>query len=349
MRFIVIFVKKNMRNNDIKKYFKNLSPDKQKDLLSELQNLKDDSEFELLEIRVKQLDNKQATCPRCGSIKYVKNGSSKGVKRYKCRSCKRSFTAYTGTWLAHIHKKDLLVPYLKLMKQDLSLDKIKVQLKINKKTALDWRHKISASVSEIENDIFTGITESDETFFLHSNKGSKNLDRKSRKRGKSVKKRGISDNQVAVIVSADRKKTMNVNVACFGRITKSNIEQAIGNMVGKQTILCSDGHVSYKGFAIDNSIEHHVLRADLKQYVKNKKYHIQHINSMHSRMKNWIDKRLLGVATKNLQGYMNWFHLKEKFRTSEFITKIVEIGSTNVNAIKNYRNIEERYELLKTG
>ncbi len=338
-----------MRNNDIKKYFKNLSPDKQKDLLSELQNLKDGSEFELLEIRIKQLDNKQATCPRCGSIKYVKNGSSKGVKRYKCKSCKRSFTAFTGTWLAHIHKKDLLVPYLKLMKLDLSLDKIKKQLKINKKTALDWRHKISASVSEIENDVFTGITESDETFFLHSNKGSKNLDRKSRKRGKSVKKRGISDNQVAVIVSADRKKTMNVNVACLGRITKSNIEYAIGNMVGKQTILCSDGHVSYKGFAIDNSIEHHVLRADLKQYVKNKKYHIQHINSMHSRMKNWIDKKLLGVATKNLQGYMNWFHLKEKFRTSEFITKIIVIGSTNVNAVKNYRSIEERYELLITG
>lgn len=338
-----------MRNNDIKKYFADLSPDKQRDLLSELQNLKDDTEFELLEIRAKQLDNKQASCPRCGSIKYVKNGSSKGVKRYKCKACKRSFTAYTGTWLAHIHKKELLIPYLKLMKLDLSLDKIKEKLKINKKTALDWRHKISASVSNIENDVFTGITESDETFFLHSNKGSKKLNRKPRKRGKSVKKRGVNDEHVAVIVSADRKKTININVACLGRITKSDIEQAIGNMVGKQTILCSDGHVSYKGFSADNSIEHHVIRADLKEYVKNKKYHIQHINSMHSRAKNWIDKKLLGVATKNLQGYMNLLHVKEKYKASEFIIKIIEIGSTNVNAIKNYRSIDKCYELLKAG
>jgi len=334
---------------DIKKYFADLSPDKQNDLLTELQNMKDEAEFELLELRVRQLDNKQASCPRCGSIKYVKNGSSKGVKRYKCKTCKRSFTAYTGTWLAHIHKKELLVPYLKLTKLDLSLDKIKKKLKINKKTALDWRHKISASVSDIENDVFTGITESDETFFLHSNKGYRNLDRKARKRGRAIKKRGINDEQVAVIVSADRTKTMNVNVACLGRIKKSDIEHAIGDMIGKQTILCSDGHTSYKGFAADKSIEHHVIRANLKEYVKNKKYHIQHINSMHSRVKNWIDKKLLGVATKNLQGYMNLFHVREKFKDSEFIFKIIEIGSTNVNAIKKYRSIEESYKLLKTA
>ena len=113
------------------------------------------------------------------------------------------------------------------MKLDLSLDKIKDELRINKKTALDWRHKISASISEIESDVFVGITESDETFFLHSNKGSKSLVVKARHRGKSIKTKGISDDQVAVIVSTDRKKTMNVKVACLGRITKTNITQAI--------------------------------------------------------------------------------------------------------------------------
>jgi transposase-like protein len=267
-----------MHSTEIKKHFSDLQPCQQDELLQELHNLRSETQYELLHIRGKELDNKQGACPRCSSLKYVKNGSSKGVKRYKCKACKRSFTSFTGTWLAHIHKKEKLIPYLKLMKLDLSLDKIKDELQINKKTALDWRHKISASISEIESDVFVGITESDETFFLHSNKGSKTLAVKARRRGKSIKTKGISDNQVAVIVSTDRKKTMNVKVACLGRITKTNITQAIGEMVVEQTILCSDGHASYKGFAKDNSIEHHILRANIKEYVKNKKFHIQHVD-----------------------------------------------------------------------
>jgi len=89
--------------------------------------------------------------------------------------------------------------------------------------------------------------------------------------------------------------------------------------------LCTDGHVSYK-VALDNSIEHRVLRADLKQYVKQKKYHIQHVNSMHSHMKNWIDEQLLGFASKYLQNYINWFHVKEKFTEPEFIESIIKLS-----------------------
>jgi transposase-like protein len=347
---ILLSLQKNIIMKEIsaiKTIFKKLSADAQDTILQELQEIKDTSDIGLLDIRAKQLDNKQGSCPHCGNLKYKKNGNSKGVQNYKCKSCDKSFTAYTGTWLAHIHKKHLLVPYLKLMQQGLSLDKIKSQLKINKKTAFDWRHKISSSITNIEKESFNGITESDETFFLQSEKGSKNLDRKPRKRGKSVKKRGISDEQVAVIVSTDRKKTMDFKVACFGRISKANIELAIGKKVDQRTVLCTDGHVSYKGFAIDKLIEHHVLKANLKEYVKQGKFHIQHVNSMHSRMKNWLEKQLMGVATKYLQNYMNWFHIKEKYTTSEFINKIVEVSVSNTIAKEEYRNIVENYNTLK--
>ncbi len=148
---------------------------------------------------------------------------------------------------------------------------------------------------------------------------------------------------MAVIVSTDRKNTIDINVSCLGRITKQNITQAIGSKVEDRTILCTDGHVSYKGFAIDNSIEHHVLRANIKQFTKQKKFHIQHVNSMHSRMKNWIDNQLLGVASKYLQGYMNWFHVKEKFTESEFIDRIIELSAVNTDAARNYKNIEKNY------
>ncbi len=71
------------------------------------------------------------------------------------------------------------------MLQEKSLDKIKEALSINKKKAFDWHHKILASLSESDKDDFTGITESDETFFLNSEKGRPVTHRESRKRGRS--------------------------------------------------------------------------------------------------------------------------------------------------------------------
>ena len=248
-------------------------------------------------IRRDVLNNKQGECPHCHHTKYVKFGFKSGSQRYKCKSCNRSFTEYTGTWIAGLHHKDKIDSYLELMVQEQSLDKIKVALDINKKTAFDWRHKILSSVSEIDNDDFTGITESDETFFLHSSKGIKVENRKPRNRGGVSKQRGVNKDHIAVIVTQDRKAHLDLTVATKGRLKKINIEKAIGNKINKQTILCTDGHVSYKGFAKDKMLEHHALRADLKQYVKNGVYHIQHVNSTHNKLKKWIDNTFWGVST----------------------------------------------------
>lgn len=325
-----------MDTSTVKSYFKSLASAEQDNLLSILSTIKSGSEFQLIDIRETKFNEKQGVCPHCGHIKYVKMGKDKGVQRYKCKSCNRTFTPFTGTWMAQIHKKDKLADYLKLMQQGLSLEKIRKKLGINKKTAFDWRHKITQSIKEVDEDKFLGITESDETFFLHSEKGSGKLTRKSRKRGKQVKTKGISQEQVSVIVAADRKGAVSLNVSGFGRISKEDITKAIGEKINEQTILCTDGHVSYKGFASDNNIEHHVLRADLKQFVRQGKFHIQNINSLHSRLKTWINNDLYGVSTKYLQNYLNWFRFKEKFKKTDYMKKVVVLSLANTNARKEY-------------
>lgn len=49
-------------------------------------------------------------------------------------------------------------------------------------------------------------------------------ERKPRKRGGKSKKRGISNDQVAVIVTQDRKSTLDLRVVKLGRIGKLDIE-----------------------------------------------------------------------------------------------------------------------------
>lgn len=93
-----------------------------------------------------ELDNKMGGCPHCSHNKYVRNGTDNGVQRYKCKSCNRGFTEYTGTWMAGLQRRDKVGGYLEMMIGEKSLDKISEALKINKKTAFDWRHKILASM-----------------------------------------------------------------------------------------------------------------------------------------------------------------------------------------------------------
>jgi len=328
-------------------------------VLSEVDRLELQKELELLlgsnlitpkcqESRRNILDNKLGCCPHCSHPKYVKFGVDKGSQRYKCKSCKRSFTEYTGTWMAGLQRKDKIDGYLALMLQEKSLDKIKEVLSINKKTAFDWRHKILASLSDSDKDDFIGITESDETFFLNSEKGRSITNREARKRGGSSKSRGISNDQVAVIVTQDRKSGLDLTVATMGRIKKVDIENAIGDRIKpNQTILCSDAHVSYKGFAIDNEIEHHQLKAIIKQRVKNKVYHIQHVNSTHNRVKKWIDNTFWGVSTKYLQQYLNWYRIKEKIKyRNDKLNAFVNKVSEDITAYQKYQNIELKYEKL---
>jgi hypothetical protein len=61
-------------------------------------------------------------------------------------------------------------------------------------TAFFWRHNILASLLANDLDYLSGIVEADETMFLESHKGTKNIDfRKPLKRGGKAKKRGLSD------------------------------------------------------------------------------------------------------------------------------------------------------------
>lgn len=339
-----------MDKAEIKSYIMSLSKIDQKAFIKELEQDMEEIDKPLPESKENRrhiLNNKQGECPHCGHKKYVKYGIDKGSQRYKCKSCKRNFTEYTGTWMAGLHKKDKIDHYLELMSEEKSLDKIKDILEINKKTAFDWRHKILSSLSDIDKGDFAGITESDETFFLQSEKGKRVEGRKPRKRGGASKKRGVNQEHIAVIVTQDRKKELDLTVATKGRLKKIDIEKAIGDRLSQETVLCSDSHVSYKGFAMDHHIEHHPLRSDLKQRVKNGVYHIQHVNSTHNRIKKWIDNRFWGVSTKYLQQYLNWYRIKEKLKDNREITKeFAKQTAQDIKAYQKFKEIPINYHLL---
>ncbi len=172
-------------------------------------------------------------------------------------------------------------------------------------TSFKWRHRILAALESSQNQIvLKGIVESDDMFFTYSQKGQRNLDRTPRKRG-------ISQDKVAVIVSKDRKVSKNLKVATRGRISTNDLEQLLANKIAPESILCSDTHHSYIGFANKNNLKHKTIKASAKEFVKENKYHVQHVNQTGSELKKWMEQ-FNGVSTKYLQQYLNWFAIKKQ-------------------------------------
>ncbi|HCW52890.1 MAG TPA: hypothetical protein DG753_03935 [Clostridium sp.] len=88
-------------------------------------------------------DKKFECCPHCQNTKFIKHGKYKGIQRYKCSKCNRTFSNTTNS-LWYYSKKDsnIWVKYIELFLQRKTLRECAAELKINLSTAFYWRHKI---------------------------------------------------------------------------------------------------------------------------------------------------------------------------------------------------------------
>jgi len=305
-----------MEHKQLTEYFKTCTHADQERILSGLlaimgQRLDPD----LNSIQNDLLKEQGITCPHCQSAKIVANGKRNSVQRYWCRACNKHFRETTGTPLAWLKKKDKWLPYLRCMLSGYSLRKSAKETGISLQTSFDWRHKVLQAFKTISPEGFTGISESDDIFFLESEKGNRNLDRKARRRGGKASKAGISNEQVAVIASCDRSGHKDFQVVGKGRISKKDIDKALGAKLDDKVILCTDSHRSYTAFAKSKNLQHQKIVVSKGQYVKDQVYHVQHVNNMTSRLKQWLN-HFNGVSTKYLQNYLNWFMVLEHLKDS---------------------------------
>lgn len=190
-----------------------------------------------------------------------------------------------------------------------SADKLGVDLK----TAFIWRHKILEGYSVAPARKLKGVAEADETFFLCSEKGDKTVSqrRPARARGGKASSSGISHEQVPVILGCDRQGELIVGVAGRGRISLKDIEEVLGDRVDAGATLCTDSHTSFKAFAKAHRLKYQPVNISKGFRVVKGIYHVQHVNSAHMRLKEWM-VRFHGVSTKHLNSYMRWFGLMEE-------------------------------------
>ena len=62
-------------------------------------------------------------CPHCYSGDVLLWGKDSGIQRYRCRSCRKTFNALTGTPLAHLRRRDAWLTYGQALIDGLSVRK----------------------------------------------------------------------------------------------------------------------------------------------------------------------------------------------------------------------------------
>jgi transposase-like protein len=286
----------------------------------------EDTVLSVIETRKNALKEQGLVCPHCKSSEIYGHGTFKERKRYQCKQCRKTFNELSGTSIDKIHLKDKWEAYINCMIEGSSLRESSEKVGICLRTSFNWRHRILSSLNEVGCSHMEGIIEADETFFLFSEKGNKNLHRKARKRGTKASKDGMNKEHVNVIVASDRKGNKAMNVGNLGVITKKTLDKAIGKWINKtKSILCSDAHKTFQAYAKENKMPHKMLYARKKQYVIDNIYHVQNVNSLHSQLKKFMIK-FNGVATKYLQNYVNYY---KAFSSLKKRTEILAISLLN--------------------
>ena len=79
-------------------------------------------------------------CPYCSHKEMFRHGLSDGLQRYRCKACKKTFNALTGTPLARLRQKSKWLEYLNALNQSLSIRKAASNLNVDPNTILRWKH-----------------------------------------------------------------------------------------------------------------------------------------------------------------------------------------------------------------
>ena len=242
-------------------------------------------------------------CPHCRSTAVYKWGAANGLRRYRCKikDCGKTFNALTGTPLAQLLTRELWGAHAQALVDGISLPKVAKQINVDLTTAFHWRHRFLRTPKSLKPRVLKGTVEADETFFLYSEKGQEQHDRAPRKRGGKASQRGLSAEQVPVLIARDHHKATMDQI--LPNRSAASIGAVLEPILDRSSIL-SDAAAAYGAFANKINVVHVALNLSAGERTWGT-YHIQNVNNYCSRLKKWM-RRFNGVATKYLASYLGW-------------------------------------------
>ena len=179
-----------MRNKSFKSYLDHVAnlTVSQRDIL--LERLTKQTSQEIVQYEIEKRIENEPECPHCQSKHIQRWGSIDNLQRFRCCDCRKTFTGLTGTPMAKLRHKDKWLDYMSSMIAGESIRKAAKDCGIHRTTSFRWRHRFLAMPKNLKDDLFQGIVEADETYFLESFKGSRDLPEHPGNEGVKLKNEG---------------------------------------------------------------------------------------------------------------------------------------------------------------
>jgi len=269
---------------------------------------------------------RKAYCPHCSATDKQKWGRTRtGTQRYRCSQCQKTYNGRTDSSISRIQRLDLFYRVLRDMLVSPipgSVRQLAKELGVNKDTVWRWRQIILHSLSQNVEPL-TGIVEVDETFLRESRKGSREWVRHEQdpvqypkpprlrwyeyKLTGALMKRGLSQWRLPVLTAMDRSGNRFVERLPDRR--DRTVYQCLSPIIRRDAALCSDGLGAYARFTQASGIAHYVLGTKPGTRKILQSFHIQNVNALHSRMKDFL-RPFKGPAKKYLDGYVDWYFVR---------------------------------------
>ena len=344
-------IKINDKINSLKDY--------QKDILNELL----DTLLVNNNVDINNILENDLVCRKCGSVKFVKNGSSKGIKRYKCKSCGSTQSIDANTPLYNLKLKNKWVDFVYLMLSEqnpLSCNAIAEKIYINYKTAHSWRHKFLTALNKVNPIKLDEEVELDEIFINFCVKGRigkekyENYNYKNKSSNIPTKLRldeivKMKENQNSIFMCIHNRQGdfdfVPLKIQKKGSVPSKLIEQSLKdyNFSGK-TIITDEGKPLTKYLKGIKNINHQTFKSSDTKNGKmiNKNIHNNNINNVMSLFGEW-SKAFKGYSTKYQWNYLKWFRFNRLF--SGFNIEIMaDFSLKDKESHKRYSNIFGYYE-----
>ncbi len=114
-------------------------------------------------------------CPHCGAPGAISRGRARGLRRYQCKGCRKTFNktfnAATDAPLSGLHRKNKWLSFGTCLADGLTVRASAERCGLAVNTALRWRHRFLAA-KDLKARKLTGIVEADETCVPESRKGA---------------------------------------------------------------------------------------------------------------------------------------------------------------------------------
>jgi len=321
-----------------------LTPKQKKKAVRELQSIVDEAI-----VNAQIPDEKQIRCPHCESESIVKNGHNDcGHQRYKCKDCGRTFVNWNGGNLFPRTKltKKQWMDFCNCFVESKSVRATAVECDVSVNTSLFMRRRVQEIVSkcipsfEVKAECNIELDEMylPESFKGNHRKSAFKMPRKSHKNGNGVKKKGLSNDQIAVMTGTTDNGDFFYEVACRGNISGDVAERVIRKSIPTGAIVSTDKNCAYgKAFEKIIAIGHKTF--DAKSHKG-----LGHVNALHGKINKFLSK-FNGVSTKWLSLYLAWFKWLESFAGTHAETVYKVLG----HIIRgNYEHVRRELRLVKT-